>query len=90
MRTPSLPAESSWQTYRRVCDLVQQGHTHQARELALTIRFDHLRCRALCWPTTAGRYGGPTPYAAEKTRPRRGQGGGEAWPSLRVGSAVTS
>ncbi len=47
MRTPSLPAESSWQTYRRVCDLVQQGHPCQARELALTIRSDHLRCRAL-------------------------------------------
>ena len=35
------------QTYRRVADLVQQGRSDQARELALDIPIDHLRCRAL-------------------------------------------
>ncbi len=35
------------QTYRRVADLVQQGHSDQARELAVRIPIDHLRGRAL-------------------------------------------
>ena len=35
------------QTYRRVADLVQQGQTNQARELAVQIPIDHLRGRAL-------------------------------------------
>ena len=39
--------EIAIQTYRRVADLVQQGRTDQARELAVEIPIDHLRCRAL-------------------------------------------
>jgi hypothetical protein len=47
MRTPSHSTESYLQSYRRVSDLVQQGLADQARELALSIPVDHLRCRAL-------------------------------------------
>jgi hypothetical protein len=35
------------ETYRLVIDLVQQGQTHQARELAVTIPIDYLRGHAL-------------------------------------------
>ena len=47
MRTPSQPTESPLQAYLRVSDLVQQGDAQRARELALAIPVDHLRCRAL-------------------------------------------
>jgi hypothetical protein len=39
--------EIAVQTYRRVAELVQQGQTSQARELALQIPIDHVRVRAL-------------------------------------------
>ena len=71
MRTPSQPAESSLQTYYRVSELVQQGHSHQARELALTISADHLRCRRFCWPTTAEKCRGPRLCAADQVLPER-------------------
>jgi hypothetical protein len=35
------------QTYAQVADLVQQGRTEQARELAVTIPLDYLRGLAL-------------------------------------------
>jgi hypothetical protein len=47
MRTQSHSTESCLQSYRRVSDLVQQGLTDEAREVALAIPVDHLRCRAL-------------------------------------------
>ena len=47
MRSPSHATESYLQSYRRVSDLVQQGLADQAREVALGIPVDHLRCRAL-------------------------------------------
>ncbi len=37
----------AWQTYAAVAELVQQGQTDRARALAVTIRVDHLRGRAL-------------------------------------------
>ena len=47
MRTPSHPTETTIQAYRRVFDLVQRGRAEQAREIAVAIPVDHLRCRAL-------------------------------------------
>jgi hypothetical protein len=39
--------ETALATYRQVVDLVQQGQSERARELALTIPVDHLRGLAL-------------------------------------------
>ena len=39
--------QSALQTYWQVATLVQEGQTDRARELAVTIPIDHLRCRAL-------------------------------------------
>jgi hypothetical protein len=39
--------EMALETYRQVADLVQQGRTEQARQLAVTIPIDHLRGLAL-------------------------------------------
>ncbi len=40
-------AEAAFQTYWEVADLVQQGRSQQARELAMGISIDHLRGLAL-------------------------------------------
>jgi len=47
MYTPSCSTETSVQAYRRVLELVNQGQSDQAREIAAAISVDHLRCRAL-------------------------------------------
>jgi hypothetical protein len=39
--------ELAFQTYWKVVDLVQQGRSQQARELAVAIPIDHLRGMAL-------------------------------------------
>ncbi len=39
--------EIAFQTYWKVVDLVQQGRSQQARELAVAIPIDHLRGMAL-------------------------------------------
>jgi hypothetical protein len=38
---------SALEIYRQIAGLVQQGEIHRARELAVTIRVDHLRGLAL-------------------------------------------